>query len=147
MPANGQPPHILCINHSPAILGLYRDLLEEDGFRVSTLLATDRDLDAVATLMPDAVLIDYMWTTSDDEWVFLTMMSMDPRTRHIPVILCTAAVKQAMEMEEHLATLGVRVVLKPFDIAALVRSVEAAVNQKSVCRYSATEQAQLHEPN
>jgi CheY-like chemotaxis protein len=132
MHPNGQQPHILCINHVPDILGLLRDLLEEEGFRVSTLLSEDRDLDAVASLNPDVITIDYMWTTSDDEWVFLTMMRMDPRTRHIPVILCTAAVKQAMEMEEHLASIGVRVVLKPFDIATLVRSVRAAANQNSV---------------
>jgi DNA-binding response OmpR family regulator len=132
MPANGQPPHILCINHSPDILGLYRDLLEEDGFRVSTLLAMDRDLTAIAALTPDAVIIDFMETSSDDEWTFLTMLTIDPRTHHIPLILCTAAVRQAMEMEPRLARIGVRVVFKPFDIATLVRAVRAALNQTPV---------------
>jgi CheY-like chemotaxis protein len=132
MYADGQQPHILCVNHSPEILSLLRDLLEAEGFRVSTLTAVDRDLDAIVTLQPDVITIDYMWTTSDNEWTFLTMMTMDPRTRHIPVILCTGAVAQVMGMEQHLATIGVRVVLKPFDIEVFLQMVQETLGQTPV---------------
>jgi CheY-like chemotaxis protein len=132
MHADGQQPHILCVNHSPEILSLLRDLLEAEGFRVSTLTAVDRDLDAVVALAPDFITMDYMWTTSDNEWTFLTMMTMDPRTRHIPVILCTGAVAQVMGMEQHLATIGVRVVLKPFDIEVFLQMVQETLGQTPV---------------
>jgi DNA-binding response OmpR family regulator len=129
MQPNGHQPHILCVNHSPEILNLLRDLLEGEGFRVSTLTAVDRDLDAIVRLQPDVITIDYMWTTSDNEWTFLTLMTMDPRTSRIPVILCTGAVSQVMEMENHLAQLGIRVVLKPFEIEDLVHAVQAALRR------------------
>jgi CheY-like chemotaxis protein len=112
------------IGHSPEILELLRTLLEDEGFRVSTIMTLDRSLDAVAELRPDVITIDYMWETSDNEWTYLNLLTMDPRTRGIPVILCTAAVKHAVEMRSHLETLGVRVVLKPSDLDQLLSAVQ-----------------------
>jgi CheY-like chemotaxis protein len=129
---NGHQPHILCINHSPEILSLLRDLLEGEGFRVSTLMSVERDLDAIVALRPDVITIDYMWKASDNEWTYLNLMTMDPRTRDIPVILCTGAVAQVMEMEQHLARVGIRVVLKPFNIEDLVEAVQAALRRDPV---------------
>jgi CheY-like chemotaxis protein len=134
MGSNGQQPHILCINHSPEILELLRDLLEAEGFRASTATSLEHDLDAIVALKPDVITIDYMWTSSDNEWVFLTMMTMDPRTRDIPIILCTAAVAQARELEPHLADLGIRVVLKPFNIEDLIEAVHAALRHDPVTK-------------
>jgi CheY-like chemotaxis protein len=129
MHLDGQQPHVLCINHAPEILALMRDLLEDEGFRVSTLTSIDRDLDAIVALKPDLITIDYMWTTSDNEWTFLTMFTMDPRTHHIPVILCTGAVNQVRELEQHLATLGITVVLKPFDIHHFVETAHEVLRR------------------
>jgi len=127
MHVNGQQPHILCIDHAPEVFALQQALLEEEGFRVTTQSTLDKDLEAIAQLGPDAIIIDYMWRQSDNEWVFLTLLTMDPRTRHLPVILCTAAVREARELQEHLNELGIRVVLKPFDIDHLVRVVHDAI--------------------
>jgi two-component system, chemotaxis family, response regulator PixG len=141
MHLNGHQQHILCINHSPEILSLLRDLLEDEGYRVSTLISMDRNLEEVVALEPDVITIDYMWAASDNEWTFLTMLTMDPRTRDIPVVLCTGAVSQAREMEQHLATIGVTVVLKPFNIDVLIHAVQKALNRGPV----ATESAKLLE--
>lgn len=134
MGSNGQQPHILCVNHSTDILELLRTLLEAEHFRVSTLTSLKHDLDTIVALKPDAITVDYMWTASDNEWVFLTMMTMDPRTRDIPVILCTGAVAQAREIEPHLAELGIRVVLKPFNIEDLIGAVLAALRHDPVTK-------------
>ncbi len=127
MNADGQQPHILCINHSPEILALMKNLLEDEGFRVTTHSRLEKDLDKIAQLAPNVIIIDYMWTSSDDEWVFLMLLTMNPHTRHIPLILCTAAVQQARDLQEHLYEMGIRVVLKPFDIDHLARVVHEAV--------------------
>ena len=127
MNADGQQPHILCINHSPEILALMKNLLEDEGFRVTTHSRLEKDLDKITQLAPDVIIIDYMWTSSDDEWVFLTMLTINPRTQHIPLILCTAAVQQARDLQEHLFEMGIRVVLKPFDIDHLARVVHEAL--------------------
>lgn len=123
MNTDAQQPHILCINHAPEILELLRVLLEDDGYRVSTLMMIDHSLDAIVDLNPDVITIDYMWASSDNEWTYLNLLTIDPRTRHIPVILCTGAVRHATEMQDHLKLIGVRVIFKPFDIDVLLGAV------------------------
>lgn len=127
MSSNGQP-HILCINHAPEILDLLRTLLEGEGYRVSTHPTAERDIDGLVELAPDLITIDYMWASSDSEWAYLTMLRMDPRTRDIPLILCTGAVAQVQDMEAHLTSIGVRVVFKPFDIDTLLAAVRAELD-------------------
>jgi response regulator RpfG family c-di-GMP phosphodiesterase len=58
--ADGQQPHIVCVNHSPEILELQQELLEEAGFRVTTWSRLDRDLDRIVELAPDVIIVDYM---------------------------------------------------------------------------------------
>ena len=55
-------------------------------------------------------------------WKFLQLMRLDPQVAHIPLILCTAAVRTVNdpEMAGQLDRLGVRIVLKPFDIEELL---------------------------
>lgn len=132
MSSDGQQPHILCINHAPEILELLRDLLEEEGYRVSTRQTIDRTLDSIVAMKPDVITIDYMWASSDNEWTYLNLLTMDPRTRHIPVVLCTGAVKQATEMRDHLESIGVRVVLKPFDIDDLQEALRSCLDPEQL---------------
>lgn len=127
MHADGKQPHILCINHSPEILNLMQDLLEAESFRVTTQSRLDKDLRAIAELAPNIIVMDYMWARSDDDWVLLTMLKMDPTTRHIPLILCTGAVREVEALREHLTSMNIVVVLKPFDIDHLIQVVNEAL--------------------
>jgi response regulator RpfG family c-di-GMP phosphodiesterase len=60
------------------------------------------------------------------------MLTMHPRAQHIPVILCTGAVQAAKELEGHLDDLGIKVMLKPFNIDHLVSVVSEAVRTSRV---------------
>jgi CheY-like chemotaxis protein len=64
MTANGQQPHMVCINHAPEVLGLLQELLEGDGDRITTRSHTDKDRDALVTLAPDLITLDYMWSST-----------------------------------------------------------------------------------
>ena len=57
---DGHRPHILAINNDPAVLALFRDLLEEAGYQASTQNYVDRDLAQIKELKPDLVVLDYM---------------------------------------------------------------------------------------
>ena len=120
---NGRHQHILAINNDPAILALFRDLLEEAGYRVSLQNYVDRDLTQIKALSPDLIVLDYMWATEDASWSLLQMLRMDPVTARIPIILCTGAVQEVKALEEHLLSMGVTVVLKPFNIDQLVDAI------------------------
>ena len=123
--------HVLVVNHAPEILNLMRELLCEAGYRVSAVPRTGQSLDSIAELAPDAIIIDYMGPSSDNEWTLLNLLNMDRRTRGIPVILCTAAVRHVQEMSDHLLRMGIRAVHKPLDIDHLLGMVGEALDGKS----------------
>jgi CheY-like chemotaxis protein len=122
----GQQQHIFVINDTAAILELFTVLLEEEGYRVSTdgfsveLLAM---LDRIRAERPDLIILDFVIADEGKGWQFLQLLKMDRVTRDIPVIVCTAAAKLVEELQVHLDTMGVSVVLKPFDIDQMLAQV------------------------
>src|SRR3954454_10331010 len=91
---NGYQPHILAINNDLAVLALFRDLLGEAGYQVSTQTYVDRDLAQIKSLKPDLIVLDCMWANEDASWSLLQMLRMDPATAPIPIVLCTGAVRE-----------------------------------------------------
>jgi CheY-like chemotaxis protein len=131
MNADGKQPHILCIDHSPEILALLKDLLEDEGYRVTIWTQADKDLTELIALGPDLITLDYMWSTIDNDWSFLQLIRLDPHTRKIPVILCTGAVREVQAMEDHLERMDVSVVFKPFDIEQMLQSAHDALGREA----------------
>jgi CheY-like chemotaxis protein len=137
MSADGRQPHILIINDTQEILDLMKELLEEEGYRVTTSLAL-LDLAKVKALAPDIMIQDLLFEgTQELGWKFLTLVRLDPELARIPLILCTAAVRTVNdpEMAEQLNRQGIRVVLKPFTIENLlttlseVHTAQSLINQ------------------
>jgi two-component system response regulator VicR len=135
--ADGRQPHILVINDTQEILDLMQELLEDEGYRVTTSLAL-LDITKVKALVPDIIVQDLLFEgTQELGWKFLTLVRLDPELACIPLILCTAAVRTVTnpEMAEQLNQKGIRVVLKPFTIEDLlatldeVRAAQSLINQ------------------
>jgi two-component system response regulator VicR len=125
MSADGRQPHILVINDTQEILDLMQELLEEEGYRVTTSLAL-LDLAKVKALAPDIMIQDLLFEgTQELGWKFLTLVRLDPVLARIPLVLCTAAVRTVSdpEMAEQLNRQGIRVVLKPFTIEDLLTTL------------------------
>jgi CheY-like chemotaxis protein len=140
MSADGRQPHILVVNDTQEILDLMRELLEDEGYRVTTLLAL-LDLDKVKTLAPDVIVQDLLFEgTQELGWKFLTLVRLDPVLARIPLVLCTAAVRTVKdpEMAEQLNRQGIRVVLKPFAIESLLTTLSEVLTAQSLLN-SATE--------
>lgn len=91
---DGQHRHILAINNDPAVLGLFRDLLEEVGFQVTTQNSVNRELEQIKTVAPGPIVLDSMWADEDASWSLLQMLRMDPGAADIPIVLCTGAVHE-----------------------------------------------------
>src|ERR687894_1257735 len=137
MSADGRQPHILVINDTQEILDLMQELLEDEGYWVTTSLAV-LDIAKVKTLAPDVMVQDLLFEgTQELGWKFLTLVRLDPELARIPLVLCTAAVRTVNdpEMAEQLDRQGIRVVLKPFTIDDLlttldeVRAAQSLINQ------------------
>ena len=123
--------HVLAINNDQAVLALFRDLLEEEGYRVSTQAYADKDLASIKALAPDLIVLDYMWPGEDAGWALLQMLRMDRDTAAIPIVLCTGAKREVEALDGHLQDMGVRVVLKPFNIDHLVDAIAEALGAPS----------------
>lgn len=121
------PRHILVINDTVAILELFRALLEDEGYRVTTdgfSIELMEMLERVKAEPPDLIVLDFIVLDEGKGWQFLQMLKMDRGTRDIPVVACTAAARMVEELQVHLDEMGVKVVLKPFDIDNLLAEIQ-----------------------
>lgn len=134
-------PLILAINSSQDVLNLFKKLLSDEGYDVRIQSYMSHDLDEIVEMNPELIILDYMWGSEDSGWSLLQMLKLDPRTKDIPVILCTGAVRQVEPLDARLAEMGVRVVLKPFDLDELLAAVSTTL-QASSANISANAQAQ-----
>jgi CheY-like chemotaxis protein len=131
----GPPPvHVLAINHDPALLACYGDLLEEEGYRVSLWTVADWDLAAIAALAPDLIVLDaaldVLGADGHAAWLLLRLLRGAPRTAAIPVVLRTEATWAVAALPDRLADMGVRVVPTPFDIDTILAAVAGALAEQ-----------------
>jgi len=134
MTADDRQPHVLIINDTQEILSLMADLLQDEGYQVTSWLAL-LDIEKVKALAPDVVVQDLLFEGMQETgWKFLQLMRLDPDLARIPLILCTAAVRtiNEPEMAEQLDRLGVSVVLKPFLIEDLLSAISGTLTPQAL---------------
>ena len=113
--------HILVVDDDPDIRDLLHEVLADEGYRVST--AEGAEVAEVARLGPDLVVLDLVIGGRLTGLVAVEALRADPSTADIPVLLCTAAVREVEAAADRLAELDVGVVLKPFDLDGLLAAV------------------------
>lgn len=126
--------HVLVVDDTQEILDVMRDLLEEEGYRVSISLET-LDLTRIKALAPDVIVQDLLFAgTQETGWHFLTLSQLEPETARIPLILCTAATETVGDpaMAENLDRLGIRVLLKPFNLDDLLTAVSEVLTAQAL---------------
>jgi CheY-like chemotaxis protein len=117
------PRHVLAINTDQLALLVVNDILEEAGYFVSLLSYRDHDLDEIKRLAPNIIVLDYQWSGDDNGWSLLNLLRLDPGTASIPIVLCTGAASEADDLRDHLGTVGVKVVLKPYLAESLLAAI------------------------
>lgn len=116
--------HVLVVNDTQEILDLFREILEDEGYRVSLSAFAIKDLDTVIELEPDLVILDFLMGGEEAGWQLLQKMKMDRRTARIPVVVCTGALGLVRDLEGHLRAKNVGIVVKPFDIDDLIAEID-----------------------
>jgi CheY-like chemotaxis protein len=124
---------VLVINDTKEILELFRDVLEREmGHEVILMSFAPDELERIVEQRPDLVIVDFMIGEREMEgWQLLQKMRMHPTTAGIPIVACTAAVKQVRETEAYLLEQGIEVVLKPFTIDQLEGAVNRALEDRA----------------
>lgn len=116
-------PRIMVVNDTQEILDMFRDLLEQEGYEVILYSYAIQDMDEILRQQPDLLILDYIFGSERTGWQLLQKLKMRRDTAAIPVVICTAAKRQVEEIEGHLVAMGVGIVLKPFNVDDLLRTV------------------------
>jgi CheY-like chemotaxis protein len=128
------PKHLLVINDTPAILEVFRQLFEDEGYQVTldtfSSFDTAAKFDLIRELCPDVIILDFLIGGEPLGWQLLQLLRMNRDTALVPVVVCTAAVRQVEELGAHLLTMGVQVVIKPFNIDDIIAAVSRAIEHR-----------------
>jgi CheY-like chemotaxis protein len=131
------PPRILAISNDPTMRAVFRDLLQEEGYHVSTHTCVDPDMTEIATLQPTLIVLDYLWANedaSDAFWSLLLSLRMHPATAAIPIVLCMEAGYEVEPLPPHLGAMGISLVLKPFTIDQLAEVIDERIGTDQAAR-------------
>ena len=111
---------VMVVNDHPEFLALLADFLGEEGYDVSTLPKHQGAFEQIKASKPDIVICDLIFDNMPMGWALLDMLYLDPETRSIPVILCSAASKQVQEAAPSFAGKGILWLEKPFELETLL---------------------------
>jgi CheY-like chemotaxis protein len=124
------PARIALINDDTTYLQLMEDLLQaEEGYEVLVCKMSSGAYEFVKEQRPDLVLLDIRMETPEAGWMVLELLTLDPQTRDIPMIACSAAIRDLQDHEGLLKKYDIDVLPKPFDLDTLLEKVEAALTK------------------
>jgi CheY-like chemotaxis protein len=118
--AMARKKHVMVVNDHPEFLGLLSEFLDEEGYEVSALPKHQGAFEQIKASNPDIVICDLIFDNIPAGWALLDMLYLDPATRSIPVILCSAATRQVQETVPSLAGKGILWLEKPFELEKLL---------------------------
>jgi DNA-binding response OmpR family regulator len=112
---------ILAIDDDLSILSVLRDLLEYEGYEVSTLSRGEKVMDELENHHPDLILLDVMLAGMDGRDICRSIKEKI-ETHNIPVILISAT----HNLSDSLKLEGAPddFIAKPFDIRILMQKIE-----------------------
>lgn len=125
------PIRLMVINDSQEILEMSRAILTEEGYEVTLHAFGVNELAAIKQGRPDLLILDFVVGQEGQGWQLLQKLRMDRATAQLPVVICSGAVRQLRELDGWLGAKGVGVVLKPFDIDDLLRTVRKMLDSRS----------------
>src|ERR1700694_6066652 len=127
-----QPARIAVINDDTAFLDLMRDLLETDGGYDAVICREWADAHAfVKDKRPALVIQDIRIGGEEHGWTILNLLTLDPETRPIPLIVCSAAIYSLHEHQEMLSKFAILVLPKPFDLDTLLQTIADSLAGRS----------------
>jgi CheY-like chemotaxis protein len=126
-------PRVLVVNDDTAFLQLMGQLLEDEGYDSEALKSTKGAIDHIKERPPALIVLDIRINNEETGLLLLDLITLDPETRSIPVIVASANLQALAGREEQLAEKGIYVIPKPFDIdelSALMRTALAERRQE-----------------
>jgi CheY-like chemotaxis protein len=101
-----------------------RDLLEaQAGYAVLVCREWDQAYAFIKEHCPDLVILDIRIGGEEQGWAILNLLTLDPQTRPIPVIVCSVAIQSLHDHQSWLDKFGICALPKPFDLDMLLELI------------------------
>lgn len=127
----GQRGRLAVINDDTVFLELMHELLEdEEGYHVYIWREWENAYQFVKDERPDLVILDIRIGGEERGWTILNLLTLDPHTRPIPVIVCSAAIQSLHEHQDWLNRFGICALPKPFDLEALLETIDRMLHER-----------------
>jgi CheY-like chemotaxis protein len=120
---------LVVVNNDETFIQLVSELLEERGWECTALHEGNTAFETIKREQPDAVILDLRMEQPDTGWRVLNLLMLDPETRGIPVVMCSADWTELQAKADWMNERGVGVLPRPFDIDDLYAAVDAAVSR------------------
>jgi len=117
-------PLIIVVNDDTAFLELMEQLLGDEGYEAEVMKSTKNALEHIKERRPALIVLDVRINNEEAGLLLLDLITLDPETSSIPVIIASANLQALAGRDDELAAKGIYVIAKPFDIddlAALIR--------------------------
>jgi CheY-like chemotaxis protein len=122
---------ITVVNDDTAFLSLMSEVLAERGWETREVRESGDAYEVLKKEQPDLVILDIRMDHQESGWTVLELLKLDPSTRAIPVIICSAAMDDLRAKESWLNEHGIAILPKPFDIDDLYGRVEALLGMNT----------------
>lgn len=116
---------IAVVNDQPEFLSLMSDFLGDEGYDVIPLPKHQGAFTQIKEAKPDLIICDLIFGGETVGWALVDMLYLDPETRTIPLIVCSAASKLVQEAQPSLSAKGIGWLEKPFELEKLLEVMAA----------------------
>lgn len=114
---------IVVVDDDQQLAELMREFLTDEGYAVEVCAHGDQAFAVIRSLLPNLIILDVRMAEIGGLGV-LYLLSTDPQTRRIPVLMCTAVSAGEMQpWQDVLDEKGVPILYKPFELAQLADQV------------------------
>jgi len=121
------PQHVLVIDDDQSHVALYRDVLAEDGYRVTAATSPVLEPQEITSVAPDLILLDLRFQNTNGGLALLQQLKASPLTRTIPVLVCSADHHQVAALQDQLVAWDCGILTKPFNIDELLAAIDACL--------------------
>ena len=118
---------IVVVDDDQQLAELMREFLTDEGYAVEVCAHGDQAFAVIRSLLPNLIILDVRMAEIGGLGV-LYLLSTDPQTRRIPVLMCTAVSAGEMQpWRDVLDEKGVPILYKPFELGQLADQVAAMI--------------------
>jgi len=118
--SSASPKSVVTIDDDPEVSAMLRMVLEYDDYRVTCCTDPAAGLATILDARPDFVVLDWRIHDRDGQLVFDAVRT-EPRTRKIPILICSAEVSLA-KSREAIVGADTKFLLKPFELDDLLEA-------------------------